>query len=506
MSPRMRPRMRGPVAFALGVVMTFSVPGLAVSGQAHADPDGLAALVGDVAEANQRLEDIAAKVQTEQESVNKAILDVQDARDAAALAQQDVDASQQAVKDANAAIAAAQKRFDTFAAATYVNGPSASLVMARTPDEIVSTATASQTLALSSENALVGLRRARTEVVNKDAVARQAKQKADQSVEAAQGSQDSAVEALRNAQQNFRDQQAEIDRLAAERKVALEKLEAARAWSAPAAAPVAPAAAPAAEGAAPQAPLADVAEAPISQAAGAVESVPGAESGDPAGDRWNSSSSAADPAGVQVPYGKPSEWDLTLPAVPSAFLSGDPVQIINGVLGIAQNSMKTTQKLGKQFLQKLGIIKPDSTGINNGQIPFVYGNQAIEYVIKRGMSAIGTPYSWGGGTASGPSNGIDEGAGTVGYDCSGLILYAFAGAGIKLPHYSGSQYQMGRQIPSSQMRRGDVIFYGPGGSQHVALYLGNNQMLEAPYTGATVRVAPVRTGGMTPFVVRYIEW
>ena len=63
----------------------------------------------------------------------------------------------------------------------------------------------------------------------------------------------------------------------------------------------------------------------------------------------------------------------------------------------------------------------------------------------------------------------------MGFDCSGLILYAFAGAGIKLPHYSGSQYQMGRQIPSAQMRRGDVIFYGPGGSQHVTLYLGNGR-------------------------------
>jgi hypothetical protein len=497
------------VALALGVVMTFSLPGLAVSGLAHAEPDGLAALVADVAEANQRLEDIAAKVQTEQESVNKAILDVQDARDAAAQAQQDVDASQQAVKDATAAITAAQRRFDTFAAATYVNGPSASLVMALTPDEIVSTATASQTLALSSENALSGLRRARTEVVNKDAAARQAKQKADLSVEAAQGSQDAAVEALRSAQETFRDQQAEIDRLAAERKVAQERLQAARAWSAPAAPVAAPAgsAAAVAEGAVPQAaPAPEVAEAPISQEAGVVEGVPGAVAGESASDRWDPAASSADPAGVKVPYGVPSEWDLTLPAVPSAFLSGDPVQIINGVLGIAQNSVKTTQKLGKQFLQKLGILKPDSTGINNGQIPFVYGNQAIEYVIKRGMSAIGTPYSWGGGNANGPSNGIDEGAGTVGYDCSGLVLYAFAGAGIKLPHYSGSQYQMGRQIPSSQMRRGDVIFYGPGGSQHVAIYLGNNQMLEAPYTGATVRVAPVRTGGMTPFVVRYIEW
>lgn len=70
--------------------------------------------------------------------------------------------------------------------------------------------------------------------------------------------------------------------------------------------------------------------------------------------------------------------------------------------------------------------------------------------------------------------------------------------GIKLPHYSGSQYNLGRKIPSSQMRRGDVIFYGPGGSQHVTIYLGDGQMLEAPDIGLKVRVAPVRTSGMTP--------
>ena len=139
-------------------------------------------------------------------------------------------------------------------------------------------------------------------------------------------------------------------------------------------------------------------------------------------------------------------------------------------------------------------------------IPTAYGSTAVEYVIKRGMSQIGVPYSWGGGTAAGPSFGIDSGSGTRGFDCSGLVLYAFAGVGIKLPHYSGSQYNMGRKIPSSQMRRGDVIFYGPGGSQHVTIYLGNGQMLEAPYTGSTVKISPVRTSGMTPYVVRYIEY
>jgi cell wall-associated NlpC family hydrolase len=463
--------------------MTLTIPGLAQA-EPPPEPNSLSALVADVAEANQRLQDIGAAVQSEQESVNKAIVAVQDARDAATSAQQQVDASQQSVKDANAAIVAAQKRFDTFAAASYINGPSASLVMARTPDEIISTATAGQALALSSEQVMVGLRRARTEVVNQDAAARLAKEKADVAVKDAQGSQDAAVAALTEAQKTFRSQQAEIDRLAAERKIAQKKLEEARAWSAPASVPAAA----------------------LEQAAvGATVPMAAASSGD----RWDPAAPASGtaPGGKVAPYGKLSEWDLTLPMVPSAFLSGDPIQIINAVLQIAQNSYATTKQLGQKFLQQLGILKPTDTGITNGGgIPMVYGNQAIEYVIKRAQSQIGVPYSWGGGNASGPSRGIDEGAGTVGFDCSGLILYAFAGAGIKLPHYSGSQYTSGRQIPSAQMRRGDVIFYGPGGSQHVTLYLGNGQMIEAPYTGSTVHISPVRTSGMTPFVVRYIEW
>ena len=176
------------------------------------------------------------------------------------------------------------------------------------------------------------------------------------------------------------------------------------------------------------------------------------------------------------------------------------------MLGISATSSQVTADLGRRFLTQMGIIKPADTGITNGRIPRVYGQQASEYVIRRGMSQIGVPYSWGGGTAAGASNGIEDGAGTVGFDCSGLVLYSFAGVGIKLPHYSGAQYDMGRKIPAAQMRRGDVIFYGPGGSQHVTIYLGNGQMLEAQQTGVPVKVSPVRTSGMTPYVVRYIEY
>ncbi|MDI3315031.1 MAG: NlpC/P60 family peptidoglycan endopeptidase RipA [Mycobacterium sp.] len=459
------------LSFAVGVAVLAGLPGRA-PGLAKADPDTgpdtLAALIAAVAEADQRLQSLGAAIQAEQEQVNKALVDVQTARDNAAAAQRDVEVSRQAVDDANTAIAAAQRRFDTFAAATYVNGPSDRYLIAATPDDVIATATAGQTLAASSRRVLAQLQRARTERVNKESMARLAKQKADKAVAEAQASQDAAVAVLTATQRKFGEQQKEIDRLAAERREARARLDAARNWAAPA-----------------------------RGGGGRVES-----------DRWD----PASPGPGTPPDHHPGQWDTgwdpTLPAVPSANVPGDPVAIINTVLGISATSSQVTADMGRKFLQSVGLIKPNTPdpGFTNGRIPRVYGRQASEYVIRRGMSQIGVPYSWGGGNAAGPSRGIGSGADTVGFDCSGLILYSFAGVGIKLPHYSGDQYKLGRKIPSAQMRRGDVIFYGPGGSQHVTLYLGNNQMLEAFDTGVPVRVAPVRTSGMTPYVVRYIEF
>ena len=471
-SPLLAVRLARPLGpAALSVTLLLCTPGLATADPAG-NADTLGALIADVAKADQRLQDLGAEIQTEQESVNKALVDVETARDNATAAQHDVEVSRQAVKDADAAIAAAQQRFNTFAAATYVNGPSDSYLSARGPDEIIATAAAGRTLAVSSQRVLDNLLRARTEQVNKESAARLAKQRADKAAADAESSQDAAVSALTNAHRKFAEQQQEVNRLAAERDAARARLDAARAWSAPTGG----------HGAAPRA-------------------------ASPSGDRWD-----PDGAGTPQPKRDPNqwdgEWDPTLPMVPSANVPGDPIAIINKVLGISATSSQVTANMGRKFLQSVGLIKPDApdSGITNGRIPRVYGRQASEYVIRRGLSQLGVPYSWGGGNAAGPSNGIGSGSGTVGFDCSGLILYSFAGVGIKLPHYSGSQYNLGRKIPSSQMRRGDVIFYGPGGSQHVTLYLGNGQMLEAPDVGLKVRVAPVRTSGMTPYVVRYIEY
>jgi len=473
MGPLRRRVSRLLIALAAGAVVLagVGVPAHASHGGTGHSGSDVPALVADLAEANQRLADIGAQIQGEQEGVNGALMEVANAREVAASARRDVQSSELALSDAGAAIAAAQRRFDDFAAASYVNGPPRAWLSASRPEDILSTARADQTLALSHRNTLTDLQRARTAQANHVSAARAAQQRADQSAADAEASQQAAVRALTEAQGTFSVQQADVDRLTAARDAAQDRLDAAR----PAAlrGNVAPSTAP---GVAPPVP-----------------------------DRWDAQGPPAPAAPADT-----SQWDTTLPMVPSANVVGDPIAIVNAILQISATSAQVTADMGRKFLTQLGILPqasaPADPGFTNGRIPRVYGRQASEYVIRRAMSQLGVPYSWGGGDASGPSRGIDQGANTVGFDCSGLYLYAFAGVGIKLDHYSGSQYNAGRKIPSSQMRRGDLIFYGPNASQHEAMYLGDGQMLEAPFTGSQVRIAPVRTSGMMPYVTRLIEY
>lgn len=166
--------------------------------------------------------------------------------------------------------------------------------------------------------------------------------------------------------------------------------------------------------------------------------------------------------------------------------------------------------------------------------------QAINAVIARALSQRGVPFAYGGGNMTGPSLGTvavetpapaaDASVGTdplsnnvglnlspvagsvveqprvsrVGFDASGLVVYAFGGVGIKMPRSSGEQYKVGRKILPSQALPGDLIFYGPEGSQSVAMFVGNGQMIEA--TDPAVTVSPVRTNGMAPYLSRIIEY
>ncbi|KAB2972344.1 hypothetical protein F8R89_09970 [Streptomyces sp. SS1-1] len=101
--------------------------------------------------------------------------------------------------------------------------------------------------------------------------------------------------------------------------------------------------------------------------------------------------------------------------------------------------------------------------------------------VAAAQSALGRPYVWG---ANGPS----------GFDCSGLIQWSYAQAGVALPRTSQGQRYAGRQVPLSEARPGDIVTYRSDAS-HVGMYMGNGQVIHAPYPGAPVRYDPV---GMIP--------
>ncbi|RFD27280.1 hypothetical protein MUBE_01445 [Mycobacterium uberis] len=127
--------------------------------------------------------------------------------------------------------------------------------------------------------------------------------------------------------------------------------------------------------------------------------------------------------------------------------------------------------------------------------------KVTDIVVTRALAQCGVPFSWAGGDVTGPTRGTGTDINTVGFDASGLIQYAYAGAGFKLPRSSGEMYKVGQKVLPQQARKGDLIFYGPEGTQSVAMYLGNGQMVEV---SDVVQVSPVRSKGMAPYLVRIL--
>lgn len=180
---------------------------------------------------------------------------------------------------------------------------------------------------------------------------------------------------------------------------------------------------------------------------------------------------------------------------------------LNGALGTVEQTSDTTETADST--DSLSAVLPevetaaDVSAKSQKSVAAVSDSSQVEAVIARAQSQIGTPYVWGGGDANGPTTGVNGGS-VSGFDCSGLVLYAFAAAGVALPHYTGYQYQRGTQVPASEAKRGDLLFWGPGGNQHVAIYLGDGTMIEAPQAGQNVTIAPVRWSGMAPNAVRLL--
>jgi cell wall-associated NlpC family hydrolase len=122
-------------------------------------------------------------------------------------------------------------------------------------------------------------------------------------------------------------------------------------------------------------------------------------------------------------------------------------------------------------------------------------------VVQAALKWLGTPYSWGGGNENGPSYGIAHGSRIHGFDCSGLALYAWARAGVRLDHWTGTQWTSGPRIPLDSLRRGDLVFFARNPSDaatihHVGIFVGRGRMVEAPYTGGRVRISSIWRGDL----------
>ena len=154
----------------------------------------------------------------------------------------------------------------------------------------------------------------------------------------------------------------------------------------------------------------------------------------------------------------------------------------------------------------LGWIDQYTAAANNPDLKNVSGKART--VIEAALSQRGVPYSWGGGNASGKSYGIccspsgKSGARIEGFDCSGLTVYAYATAGIRLPRTAAAQAGIGQRIPAdlgaSVLKPGDLVFFAdvPGRDStiyHVGIYLGDGQMVNAPRPHTVVRLDAVNT-------------
>ncbi len=141
----------------------------------------------------------------------------------------------------------------------------------------------------------------------------------------------------------------------------------------------------------------------------------------------------------------------------------------------------------RELTQKIGaVLDPQTLAAIRTS-----GRGAI--ALAAALKMIGVPYSWGGGGPKGPSYGIQHGATTKGFDCSGLAEYAWAKAGVKIGGHTSTQWNAGARIPRSHLKPGDLLFFAtnpkhPSTIHHVALNIDGKRYIHAPTTGSKVRV------------------
>ncbi|WP_366926229.1 NlpC/P60 family protein [Corynebacterium sp.] len=537
---RTRLRWARPIAGAMivGLMVSHapSVSAQPAGGDAHAESsadDLLQSLVSEVTAKERRVSELELNMGGLREDANRAYVDLEEARGKAERARGAVDEAKRTLGDTRDELRGAQGTFDEMARAAMRQGyslPSA-LGGARDTAEVLDRSSSLRRAADKQGAVVDGLDRARTEAANAESTLRRAREAAEKAATEAERLHGEADRVFKEAQRLLADERIAHAAAVIQRDAARAALDAAR---------IALDAYNRSGGSSDGRSEGEVVRDAADDARTDVTDG-GTTTADQADDADSEAGTTGDEPSVTVRPGespttspsttRPSTTaPTTSPAAPSTTTApATTTPTTSPATGATQDTESGADDEGTSGTgtgtSESDAGTTDGTGTNATTVQTATpanpesatpaaGDRAakIETVISRAMSQVGVPYAWGGGDANGPTKGIRDGGNAdahgdynkIGFDCSGLTLYAYAGIGISLPHYTGYQYQRGTHHPASQMQRGDLIFYGPNGHGHVAIYLGNGQMIEAPQSGSTVRVTAVRYNGMTPNVVRLV--
>lgn len=145
-----------------------------------------------------------------------------------------------------------------------------------------------------------------------------------------------------------------------------------------------------------------------------------------------------------------------------------------------QAELRLQQQRAVALQQQRNTIVGASASTPNSPTDIAPPSQYASGVVGYAMSQLGVPYVWGGATAGG------------GFDCSGLVMWAYAQVGVSLPHSSYAMWNYGVPVSESDLEPGDILFFN--GLDHVGMYIGNGQFIEAPHTGAFVQISNLFSG------------